>query len=644
MAALDGLRAVAVVAVVAYHASLEHTPGGFFGVDVFFVISGYLVTSLFLLRSSSDRLSDTVDFWKRRALRLVPAALAAVLVTWLAFVLLDVREPGSLSSEAAAALGYVANWFFLFRNQSYFETISQPSPFLHFWSLAVEAQFYLIWPLLLLAAMRFGGRLATFAMAISLAAVSTVVVASLYDPASDPSRAYYGTDSRAAGLLLGAAVAIVLRPGFSGRGVRPVVEVTGWAGMAALVWLVTQVSEFDPFIYQGGFFLAASATVGVILAALHGRNSVAYVLSLAPLRWLGQRSYSIYLWHWPVFVLTQPQLSIELRSFSLLLARLGATLILAELSYRLVENRFRSGGDWWRLPKFERTTPDVWREPWARPAAIVSAGVLAIVIAGGLPIRTGLASELAEEAAVVATQEAITVSESPPVSTATPLAPVHVELPASMIPITPTPEGTSSAAAPTAAPTAEPSGTSSAVPAPASTATATAVPSGTPPAGSAVVSAIGDSVMLGAKAALEEAIPGITVDAEVGRQLWSGDEVASAMREAGTLGDIVVVQLGDNGMFTTAQFDALMDSLAGVKVVIFVNVTVPRRWEGEVNEALAEQTAGRDGVVLADWHSISAEEASFFGADGVHLTGAGRAAYAALIHQHVLAAIEQLDQ
>ena len=123
--------------------------------------------------------------------------------------------------EATSALGYVANWFFLLRNQSYFETISQPSPFLHFWSLAVEAQFYLVWPLLLLGAMRFGGRLASFALAISLAAISTVVVSSLYDPASDPSRAYYGTDSRAAGLLLGAAVAIVLRPGFAGRGVRP---------------------------------------------------------------------------------------------------------------------------------------------------------------------------------------------------------------------------------------------------------------------------------------------------------------------------------------------------------------------------------------------------------------------------------------
>ena len=211
VAAIDGLRALAVLAVVAYHASLAEVPGGFFGVDVFFVISGYLVTVLFLARADAiPDAADTSDFWRRRVRRLVPAAAAAALVTWLVFAALGVRSVGALTAEAFASLGYVGNWFFLFRDQSYFETITSPSPFLHFWSLAVEAQFYLVWPVLLIGALKFGGRLAAFALAVSLAAVSTLVVASLYSPEADPSRAYYGTDARVAGLLLGAALAIVV--------------------------------------------------------------------------------------------------------------------------------------------------------------------------------------------------------------------------------------------------------------------------------------------------------------------------------------------------------------------------------------------------------------------------------------------------
>ncbi|MEX1022443.1 MAG: acyltransferase family protein, partial [Dehalococcoidia bacterium] len=526
-----------------------------------------------------------------------------------------------------------ANWFFLFREQSYFETISAPSPFLHFWSLAVEAQFYLVWPVLLIAALRFGGRLSAFALAVSLAAISTLVVASLYSPVADPSRAYYGTDARVAGLLLGAALAIVARPalgGIGGRAMRAGVEASGWMGLAILAFMVTRVSEFDPFIYRGGFFIASTATVGVMLAALHGQNSVAWVLSLPPLRWVGERSYSIYLWHWPVFVLTQPQLSIELRSISLLLARLGMTLILAELSYRLVENRFRRGQGLprglWRLPRgVPRRLPQVdlgagplWRRAWVRPTGVVAAGLVAVLIAGGLPVRSGLADEMAALEASVTAPPAATADATPehdptpdqtvarviddiaplpdddasgdtaPPPAANEDAPPPASTPAGTPPATATSEATPAISTSPASSISSPGGEDH----PDDDADADAETGGepveadptpqatlTPDALGATVTVIGDSVMLGAAPDLAAALPGAVVDAEVGRQFWSAPGVIQALRDREALGDVVVIHLGANGPFTDEQFAAVMEALEGVRAVVFVNVTVPRRWQ-----------------------------------------------------------------
>ncbi len=671
VAAIDGLRALAVLAVVAYHASVAGVSGGFFGVDVFFVISGYLVTVLFLERARRrvggvpiPDGDETREFWHRRARRLVPAAVATAALTWLVYAALGVRSLSDLSAEALAALGYVSNWFFLVRDQSYFETITSPSPFLHFWSLAVEAQFYLVWPVLLIGALKFGGRLAAFALAVSLAAISTLVVAGLYSPDADPSRAYYGTDARVAGLLLGAALAIVLRPGLAARMPRLPVELIGWGGIAALVYLTTQTSEFDPFIYRGGFFLASTATVLVMLGALHGRNTVAWTLSRPALRWLGERSYSIYLWHWPVFVLSQPQLSSDLQSYSLLAARLGATLILSELSYRLVENSLR-GRSGWRLPNFDLGAGPYLDRPWARPAGVVAVGLIAIAASGGLPLRIGLAGDLAaieqqvtsaSDARVVSTiihtpaptSTPTMTSTVPPAATSTPgveatsspaadptsgplaAAPTPGQLPADTPPGEVAPEPT-----PDGAPSSAASSSSGDV-----TGGVTATtPNTTPDAEmlGASVTVIGDSVALGALSSLQAALPGAVIDAEVGRQFWTATEVVASLEAQGALGDVVVVSLGANGTFTSSQFEQLMAAL-GDRTMLFVNVTVPRRWEAEVNTALVEQS-GIYGFGIVDWHTESSGVADYFGADGVHLTATGGAAYAALIAQAVRSAI-----
>ncbi|GMU39527.1 MAG: hypothetical protein AMXMBFR23_03930 [Chloroflexota bacterium] len=682
VAAFDGLRAIAVIAVVAYHASLSQAPGGFFGVDVFFVISGYLVTSLLLDRAAMPGTSDLLDFWRRRLVRLVPAAATAIAATFVLFALLGIRSVGTLTAEAAGALGYVANWVFLLRDHSYFETAARPSPFLHFWSLAVEAQFYLVWPLLVAAALRAGGRLTLFLLAISLGSIAVVIGSSLYDPFGDPSRSYYGTDARASGLLIGAALGIVARPGLRsarrvlGGSLRPLVEVAGWAGLAVLAWLVTRGSEFSPFTYQGGFLVASVATVGVLVAGLHGRNSLSWALSIAPLRWIGLRSYSIYLWHWPVVVLTQPQMSSALQSWNLAVARFAATLILAEISYRLVEHRFRSTRSvaatdasevWWRRYRpvrraVRRLPPRLGlavRSPWAPPASLVVAGLVAIVVAGGLPVRTGpgmapvtvagvagyefdgerIALEFRGAATAAASATPASAATAEPVPTLAPALPAVGLSPASAPVVT---------VAPASESTLSSSGAASSVSGltdPASAAGFVLPDQGDLPDEAAAlpdtisVTAIGDSVMVAAVPALAEALPGLYVDAEVGRQFWSAADLIHTLREAGDLGDVVVIHLGSNGPFTDDQFDALMEALDGVRGVVFVNVTVPRRWESDVNDALARRVQGLANVSLADWNAISRDAPDFFAADGVHLTTAGQTAYADLIGQHVLSAL-----
>jgi hypothetical protein len=423
-----------------------------------------------------------------------------------------------------------------------------------------------------------------------------------------------------------------------------------------------------------------------MLAALHERNSVAWVLSRPALRWLGARSYSIYLWHWPVFVLTQPQLSADLRSWSLLAARLGATLILAELSYRLVENILR-GRSGWRIPSWDFGAGPYLQRPWARPAGVVGIGLIAIVAAGGLPLRIGLADDLAAIEQQVSSSADASASGADLAAAITDPTAVHTpgtdgapdettapSSPASDVPDVPdaegatpdpthevlaTPDSTDNASDPVVAThptdTPEPEATQDEVPSatatepPSSTASASsggtvdgvtaATPSATPSADvlGASVTIIGDSVALGALPSLQASLPGAVIDAEVGRQFWTAPEVISGLDAQGALGDIVVVSLGANGTFTSAQFEELMAAL-GNRTVLFVTVTVPRRWEGDVNAALFQQAQAR-GLGIIDWHAVSTGVAEYFGADGVHLTGEGRAVYASLIAQAVQQAI-----
>lgn len=344
---LDGLRALAVLAVLAYHADVVWLPGGFLGVEIFFVVSGYLITSLLLAEYRTRDKVSLKNFWMRRARRLLPALFAMIIATLVYMVLVLPDEVASIRGDVIAAFTYITNWYLIAAQKSYFETIGRPSVLQHLWSLAVEEQFYLAWPIIfVLVLTRLKSRGAMLLLMLG-ATASALWMGILYHPDADPSRVYYGTDTRAAGLLIGAALAFVWTPQADGakRHWRHwLLDAVGFAAIGGLIFACLFMDEFNPFLYQGGLVLVSAATALVIAAVVHPKSPLlAPVLGLGILQWIGLRSYSLYLWHYPLFMITRPQLDTTLEGAPLLLFRFGITFVLAELSYRVVESPIRGG-------------------------------------------------------------------------------------------------------------------------------------------------------------------------------------------------------------------------------------------------------------------------------------------------------------
>lgn len=345
--ALDGLRGVAVAAVIAYHLGAPFAPGGFLGVDVFLVVSGYLITALLLAEHdrSGGRI-DLKDFWIRRARRLLPALIVVlVAVAVWGHLAAPPATLDRLRGDGLAALGYVANWRFVATGQSYFEAFLEPSPLRHLWSLGVEEQWYLLWPIVVVLLARLVARRRGLAVVVcgAGAVASAVLMAALHDAGSDPSRAYYGTDTRAQALLVGAALAAWRwwRPRTWGPRSRPA-DVAATVGLVGLGVALVVADDEASWLYSGGFLAVAAASVAAVAVAADGRGPVARALSAPPLVWVGRRSYGLYLWHWPVVVACTAD-STGLGEPALAAIRLGLIVALAELSYRFVEQPVRQG-------------------------------------------------------------------------------------------------------------------------------------------------------------------------------------------------------------------------------------------------------------------------------------------------------------
>ena len=592
---LDGIRAIAVMAVLFYHANQPWALGGFLGVETFFVLSGFLITSLLLAEWQSTNRIDLQHFWLRRARRLLPAVWLLLLVLPAVAVLFARDALPRLQEDIPAALIYSTNWVYIVREVPYFEAFGRPPLLQQLWSLAVEEQFYLIWPLLLLLLLRLsrGSRYGLLAATLLLTALSGAWMAALYSPDADPLRIYYGTDTRAAGFLVGAMLAMMWSPGQTlPRAKRRAFEALGWAGLLALVILYNKLNEFQPFLYRGGILLTAFASALLIVGASTPTTWISRLLEMRLLRWIGSRSYSIYLWHWPVFMLTRPGFDLEFPTVWIRLGQVAATFLLAELSYRWVETPVRQQGFRGSLHALQEAF-----RGWPVPQKV---GVgTALISASALLIWQGMLTPVTASAPA---DEMPILQATPTPATARPTAtqPAALTSPPTREPLTPRPLTVSP----------------------------------TPAVDLPQVTFIGDSIMQGASPMFDDVFgEEIYIDAARKRKMEDVPALVETLSREGHLSNVVVIHLGSNRPFEDPVFDEVMEALLAhdVERVIFINVHRPIGWEYYLNQNFAEGVQRWPQAELIDWDALAHREQGWFIKDQTHLSYAGSEAYVAAI-------------
>ncbi len=627
---LDGLRAIAIIGVLLYHAGLDWVPGGFLGVDVFFVLSGFLITSLILEEYDRSGRVDFRRFYLGRARRLLPAVLLLLVVVGAAVLLFYRDALSAFREDALATILYLNNWWYIALDQSYFESMGRPPLLKHLWSLAVEEQFYLIWPAVALFLVRRGGRPLVRRVAIVVAVASTVWMAFLairggYPVDADPSRAYFGTDSHSMGLLIGAALATVWRPGRLNASLpsspRAIVTGIGVAMLAVVLGFYFFVGEFTPWLYRGGFLALAVFTAVLIAAVTHPSSPLGPLLGVGVLRYLGRRSYGIYLWHWPIFMVTRPGIDVPWSEPVAFVARMTITLAIAEASYRLVEMPIRRGvlGRTWKGLRSGAITG-------LRAIVAVATAIIATVATTAVALALVLTPGEGRDAIAPDVAEAMGIADGGPLEVA--------------IDDEPPDRGTieaqatdSEAGDPVGSPGEETGGPAiEEAPEPA-TAEAPEPTIEEIRAENGSVSVLGDSVVLGARDAITDAIPGAKVDAKVSRMPGAFTGRVKKLNRRDKLANIVVLHTATNGVLTEEILRNTLDPLTDYEQVVLVNASVPRSWEQPNNAIIDDVAPDYPNVVIADWNSRADGEGGFFVSDGVHLTGEGARAFADLIKQ-----------
>ena len=579
LAGLDGLRAVAVIAVFLYHTETPWARGGYLGVDLFFVISGFLITHLLAGEFEATSKVSLPGFYWRRAKRLLPASWLMTASTIVAAWFLAPDALPRLKGDALASLFYATNWELLSAKASYFEAIGRQPLLLHLWSLAIEEQFYILWaPLLLLGLRRLGRpRLALCAAlgaAVLVGWTGLLATRGGYLVQVTPTRLDFGTDTHSFPLLIGAVLGLLWRPDRQGGAARAFVSdgvfTLGLMALGVIVFLFWRLGEETPQLYPWGFLLSALTSAALIAAASFRGSLFGRWLDQQPLRWIGERSYGIYLWHWPIFMLTRPE-DLQLDANLVLALRVVLTVSAAALSYTFVETPVRNG-------VLER----IWTGVRTRGQRLAALGAGALV-AG---------------AAAAMIVPVVAVLRAPPRS-----GPAASDVRAALqggAPIKPVVLRTAPLAAPKQFTGRD-------------------------------VTAIGDSVLLGSLQPFNAGLPGARLYAKVG---WQARDVLVQLQDlagSGSLTPVVLIHLGTNGYVYEDQLRSILSLLADRQRVIIVNAQVPRRWMTPNDVLIDRVLPDYPNAVLVDWRRVSQGQHAWFVSDQFHLTPAGQRAFVAEI-------------
>ncbi|EOL44756.1 acyltransferase [Enterococcus phoeniculicola] len=600
---IDGLRSLAVIGVILYHLLPSSMKGGYLGVPVFFTVSGYLITDLLCQEWDQDKRINIGQFYVRRMKRLYPS-LVFLLVTASAYITLFQRNLlSNLREIVFSSLVYLNNWWQINNGMSYFDRFANESPFTHIWSLAVEGQNYLIWPILFYLLMKFVKRrdwVFYFIMVLSIA--SAIWMAVLYTPNADPTRVYYGTDTRFFSIGLGSALALVW-PSTRLKKEIPVQakKLMNYAGIISFLLLALAFLFFDAhydFMYYGGMFLISLICVVLVAVTAHPGASLNKWLTNPVFTWIGKRSYGIYLYQFPVMIFYEAKIS-NLGDHVWLhtLIELILILTISELSYRFIEKplgKFNYGQLITNM-KARLKTPFLPKEI----AVLVVSGLvfLTAVVGWAIAPETELTADQSKlQQQLAANKKAAEKSKTSGQEAVDPKK------------LTKKYELTSKQAE---------------------------------QAKNLPLTLFGDSLALGATADLQDVFPNIIVDGEIGRQLYDSPPMLQSLIDKKLLKDNVLMVLGTNGSFTEAQMDSVMTTI-GKRNVYWVNTHVPtKRWQNEVNTMLEKAEKKYDNLVVIDWYDYSKDHDEWFYDDRVHPNEEGMDRYVSFVSAKILEAVEK---
>jgi len=568
ISSIDGLRAIAVTAVLLYHLGISWIPGGFLGVDLFFVISGYVITRLILDSINQSSALDLRAFYAARLRRIYPGFLFMVIST---IIFIGVWAPEAIKrflSDLPYALSGTLNWALVARHQDYFETIGRPPLLQHTWSLAVELQFYLVWPIILLTVLKYFGKknIARIALIIAIISGTTLFLVSLQlDQANSAqvSHIYFGTDTHSLGLFLGSALAVSWIPqNLSAnitRRAQDVIDGIGVVGLLGLISTFLFIDESNASLYRIAFPLAGIFGCLVIISLVHPASRFAPIISSPPFRWIGQRSYGIYIWHWVIFQVTRPSVDLSGETWALYLARVLLVLALADISLRWVEIPFRQGHvqTWFRGMKY--------RSPKERVRQQISVLVSIIAV---LAVTTSIsvsAINKSNQISQVINEELTDQEESP------------VDL------------GSTTG-----------------------------------------LWVTGDSVILGIRSKLENKEHISLVNARVGRQAPELLAVMR-VDQSSVPSSPVIFNLGNNNALSEQTVVEIFEVIKNQPQIIVVNTAVPRPWRDLNNAIISKVASNYANVKLVDWDRISKDRPELFAPDGVHLSPMGSDVYVDLV-------------